>query len=114
MPIKLDRDAVALLKRSLRTIWPSVKSSHADEAIAAYYGFRTHAALLSALPKPESRYDVELNVDALMSRLDAFGYRLPVAEFERVSRLFTAEMMGRINKNFRSMKDQTANDNRTS
>lgn len=114
MPVNdIKRDTVALFKRCLRTIWPTVKSSHADEAIAAYYGFRTHAALLAALPDDAAIHQVEPRPQALMDRLEELGYRLAGLEFERVLRLFHAEILGRINENFRRMVTETANDNRT-
>ena len=48
-----------------------------------------------------------------MDRLEELGYRLAGLEFERVLRLFHAEILGRINENFRRMVTETANDNRT-
>lgn len=112
MPVNdIKRDAVALFKRCLRTIWPTVKSSHADEAVAAYYGFRTHAALLATLVDETAIHKVEPSSQALMNRLEALGYRMAGSDFDRVLRLFDAEMIGRINEDFRRMVTQTANDN---
>lgn len=113
MPINVTREMVALFKSCLRTIWPSVKSSHADEAIAAYYGFRTYAALLAKLPTVATVHHTELNPKALYDRLDALGYNLPANQLDRVIRLFHAEMMGRSSENFRRMVTETANDNRS-
>ena len=113
MPINVTREMVALFKSCLRTIWPSVKSSHADEAIAAYYGFRTYAALLAKLPGNATVQFAELNPEALYNRLDALGYRLPPNQLDRVIRLFHAEMMGRSSEGFRRMVAETANDNGT-
>jgi len=112
MPVNdIKRDTVTLFKRCLRTIWPTVKSSHADEAIAAYYGFRTHAALLSALPDEASVHKVEPSPNALLARLEDLGYRVAASDLDRVIRLSHAEMLGRISENFHRMAGQTANDN---
>lgn len=113
MSITITREIVALFKSSLRTIWPSVKSQHADEAIAAYYGFRTYAALLAKLPDAPSVQHVELNPQALYDRLETLGYRLPASQLDRAMRLFHAEMMGRSSEGFRRMREQSANDNTT-
>lgn len=112
MTISITRETFALFKSCLRTIWPSVKSSHADEAIAAYYGFRTYAALRTKLPDTAMVHHAELNPKALYDRLEALGYRLPPNQLDRVIRLFHAEMMGRSSENFRRMLAETANDNR--
>lgn len=112
MPINVTREMVALFKSCLRTIWPSVKSSHADEAIAAYYGFRTYAALRAKLPDAATVHHAEPNPKALYDRLEALGYRLPPNQLDRVIRLFHAEMMGRSSEIFRRMPAETANDNR--
>jgi hypothetical protein len=111
MTITITREMVALFKSCLRTIWPSVKSSHADEAIAAYYGFRTYAALLAQLPNKATVFHTELSPNALFHRLEALGYRLPPSQLDRVVRLFHAEMLGRSSEQFRRMREQTANDN---
>lgn len=112
MPVNdIKRDTVALFKRCLRTIWPTVKSSHADEAIAAYYGFRTHAAVLTALPDEAVVHKVEPSPNALLARLEDLGYRLAPSDLDRVIRLFRAELLGRISENFHRMAGDTANDN---
>jgi hypothetical protein len=111
MSVQITRDIVALLKSCLRTTWPSVKSSHADEAIAAYYGFRTHAALLAALSDESVVRTVEPRPEDLVERLQTFGYRKALAEFDRVFRLFHAEIIGRTSENFRRMPSEIANDN---
>lgn len=113
MSITITREIVALFKSSLRTIWPSVKSQHADEAVAAYYGFRTYAALLANLPDAPAVQHVELSPKALYERLEGLGYRMPANQLDRVIRLFHAEMMGRSSEGFRRMREQSANDNAT-
>jgi hypothetical protein len=47
--VVLTRRNVALLKRLLIAEFPALGSGHADEALAAGFGFNTHAALLAAL-----------------------------------------------------------------
>lgn len=112
MTINVTREMVALFKSCLRTIWPSVKSSHADEAIAAYYGFRTYASLLTKMPDTATVHHAELNPKALYDRLEALGYRLPSHQLDRVIRLLHAEMIGRNSEIFRRMPIETANDNK--
>lgn len=112
MPVTITRKTLALFKSSLRTIWPSVKSQHADEAIAAYYGFQTYAALLAKLPNADVVQHVELHPKGLYDRLETLGYRLPPDQLDRVIRLFHAEMMGRSSEGFRRMREETANDNK--
>lgn len=43
----LSSTSVRSLKNALQDRYPSVKSAHLSEAIAATVGFRTHAALLA-------------------------------------------------------------------
>jgi hypothetical protein len=113
MPVAhINRENIALFKRCLRTIWPSLGSSHADEAIAAHCGYRTYAALLAALPVGEDTLEAQTDPAALMERLSSLGYRFPATDLERVLRLFQAELMGRSSENFRRMAARTANDNR--
>jgi len=113
MPVEITREIVALFKSCLRTVWPTVKSSHADEAIAAYYGFRTYAALLAKMPDEATAHHAELSPKSLYDRLEALGYSLPASQLDRVIRLFQAEMMGRTSEKFRRMRTETANDNTT-
>lgn len=94
----VSRDNIALFKRSLRTIWASVSSSHADEAIAAYCGFRTYAALLAALPATKADLVIQSNAEAMLARLAALGHRLPASDVDRIRRLFISEMMGKTNR----------------
>jgi hypothetical protein len=50
----LTRRNVAALKSSLLKAFPEIGSGHADEALAAGVGFRSHAALLAALKVPSN------------------------------------------------------------
>lgn len=43
------RANVAALKTAVRKVYPQIKSSHVDEAIAFGFGFDTHAAMLPVL-----------------------------------------------------------------
>ena len=113
MSITITREMIALLKSSLRTIWPLVKSQHADEAVAAYFGFRTYATLIAKLPDAVVVQYPERGPKALYERLEDLGYRPPAEQVDRVIRLFQAEMMGRSSEGFRRMREQTANDNTT-
>lgn len=47
--VVLTRRNLAALKSSLLGACPDLRSGHADESIAAGFGYRTHAALLSSL-----------------------------------------------------------------
>jgi len=72
--IPLAESALASLKKSLRTEYPEIKSSHLTEAIAAALGRKSHAALLADLSRADS-----LGCDLLIDedfdkRLQEFGY----------------------------------------
>jgi hypothetical protein len=69
--IVLSRRNVAALKVSLLQTFPEVRSSHADEALAAGIGFRTYAALLAALKAQGSgsRVNVFLSEEMVGKRL---------------------------------------------
>lgn len=72
--IPLAESALASLKKSLRTEYPEIKSSHLTEAIAAALGRKSHAALLADLSKPDSPgYDLLVDED-FDKRLQEFGY----------------------------------------
>lgn len=112
MSSRIDRDNFALLKTALRTILPNVGSSHADEALAAYFGYRTYASLKAALPDAPAFLDVEGDPERFVSRLSALGHRTRPFEVQRALRLFESEMMGRVWENIRRMAATPANDNR--
>jgi hypothetical protein len=66
----LTRRNVAALKSSLIRAFPEIRSTHADEALAAGIGFRTHAALLAALKvQGRAQVTVVLSEKALSERL---------------------------------------------
>jgi len=73
--------SITTVKNALRDEFPHVGSAHLSEALAASLGFRTHAALLSALPKSESDPDyILLDDDNFDAKLTALGY-LPDSGF---------------------------------
>lgn len=74
--IPLKESAVASLKKSLRTEYPDVRSSHLTEALAAALGRNSHAALLADLTKlSDDITDFGLLDDERFDRrLQEFGY----------------------------------------
>jgi hypothetical protein len=73
--IPLSESALVSLKKTLRTEYPDIKSSHLTEAIAAALGRKSHAALLADLSKQQNSpcYDLLIDED-FDSRLQEFGY----------------------------------------
>lgn len=68
--VVLTRPNLAALKSSLLAAFPELRSGHADEAIAAGFGYRTHAALLASLKvQGNARVTVMLNEGAVSARL---------------------------------------------
>ena len=66
---------LADLKKVLRAEFPHVRSSHISESLAAALGFKTHAALLAALPSTQVDPPfIALNDDRFDERLQQFGY----------------------------------------
>lgn len=67
---------VAALKKALRSEFPEVGSSHADEALAAAFGFKTHAAMLQILRQVGDSARIIIGVDhyRLALRLIELGY----------------------------------------
>lgn len=73
--IPLAESALASLKKSLRTEYPDIKSSHLTEAIAAALGRKSHAALLADLIQQQVSPDYDLLDDeGFDKRLQEFGY----------------------------------------
>jgi hypothetical protein len=71
----LTDENLARVKRNLRPLLPSVKSSHVSEALASALGYRTYAALLTELEKtdPSDPDIVSINEEAFLERLRQFG-----------------------------------------
>jgi hypothetical protein len=68
--VVFTRRNIAALKLSFTEAFPKIGSSHADEALAAGIGFRSHAALLAALKaRANARARVVLNDRLLAQRL---------------------------------------------
>lgn len=79
--VPLSVSALSSLKKTLLKRLPDVRSSHLSEAIAAALGFRTHAALLAALPGrlpgQENDPDIRLFGEAsFVERLAALDYEI--------------------------------------
>jgi hypothetical protein len=73
--IPLSVPALASLKKSLRTEYPDVRSSHLTEALATALGYKSHAALLVDLAKTGiSSYYGLLDDESFDKRLQEFGY----------------------------------------
>ena len=70
----LSSSSVFSLKKALRDRFPSVKSAHLSEAIAATTGFRTHAALLAYTQGTTSVPIVFLDDKPFVQRLHELGY----------------------------------------
>ena len=68
--IVFTRRNIAAIKALMRTALPDLGSAHADEALAAGIGFRTHAAMLAALKAQSgAKLTVLLNEQSLSERL---------------------------------------------
>lgn len=67
---------VAALKKALRNEYPDIGSSHADEALAASFGFKTHAAMLHVLRQVDDAARMIVGVDhvQLAVQLVQLGY----------------------------------------
>lgn len=75
IPISAGR--LRYLKNSLQDRFPTAKSSHLSEALAAGLGFRTNAALLSWMMESGLEPDVSaLNEQSFVARLAEFGYSI--------------------------------------
>jgi hypothetical protein len=84
--IKFSSHNVAALKKALRKRCPAVSSSHADEALAASFGFKTYAAMRGVLQQVSgsARFIVQVDASLLMMRLEELGYSgLAVQELRR-------------------------------
>jgi hypothetical protein len=67
---------IAALKKALRSEYPDIGSSHADEALAASLGFKTYAAMLHILRQVGDTAGMMVGVDHLQlaARLAELGY----------------------------------------
>jgi hypothetical protein len=84
--IMLTRRNVAALKSSLLESFPEVGSGHADEALAAGIGFRTHASLLAALKaQSQAQVTVLLSETLVKGRIrELSGHDVDAEELDRV------------------------------
>lgn len=74
--LALTQDNIDFIKRGLKPSYPSVKSAHLSEAIAAGCGFRTNIALVTSLRAADPRRPDLAEVDAgrFIARLAELGY----------------------------------------
>lgn len=73
--IPLTEISLASVKKSLRTLYPDIRSSHLSEALAASLHRRTHASLLSELHYLDDDPPIELLDETLFDqRLQQLGY----------------------------------------
>ncbi len=74
--IRLPPSNIAVLKKALREKYPNIRSSHADEALAASVGFKSYAALLTVLKQvsDSARLVVQTDASLLHIRLEQLGY----------------------------------------
>ncbi|MBB2713341.1 UNVERIFIED_ORG: hypothetical protein GGE53_005015 [Rhizobium etli] len=74
--IKFSSHNIAALKKALRKQYPAIGSSHADEAVAASFGFRTYAAMRGVLQQVSgsARFMVQIDAALLVLRLEELGY----------------------------------------
>jgi hypothetical protein len=79
--LRLTPANLTVVKRTLRRELPSIKSTHLTEAIAAALGFRTHAALLTAVERAGPGSEPIANFDAARAteRLSELSYTASVA-----------------------------------
>jgi len=85
--IRLALSNIAALQKALRARYPSVRSSHADEALAASLGFKSYAAMLAVLREAgdSARLVVQTDVCLLQVRLEQLGYHgLRTKELQRL------------------------------
>lgn len=75
MPVlRLTSANLSFVKRSLRSTFPNVKSSHLTEGLAAAVGVNTHAALLARMSSQAEAEPVQLDGDRWRQRLAELGY----------------------------------------
>lgn len=65
---------LSFVKRRLRDTYPSVKSSHLTEGLAAAFGENTHAALRARIAKQAYVEPAQLDLDRWVTRLTELGY----------------------------------------
>lgn len=86
--IKFAPSNIAALKKALRKQYANVRSSHADEALAASFGFRSYAAMLSVLHQVSgsARLMIQLDAALLLLRLEQLGYNgIPLQALRRLT-----------------------------
>lgn len=91
--LALTQDNIDFIKRGLKPGYPSVKSSHLSEAIAAGCGFRSNIALVTSLRAADPRRPDLVEVDAgrFTARLTELGY--PMLDGAALPRLVRSQDM---------------------
>lgn len=110
MSFRLSRAAFAEFKASLRSLLLPLRSSHADEALAFAFGFRTYASMSAAL-ELRDEFDVEYDPDRLSARLAQLGYAPDPRVASRLRHSQGLIAQDRIWDNIRRMAARPANDN---
>lgn len=74
--LALTQNNVDFIKRGLKPSYPSIKSSHLSEAIAAACGFRTNIALVTSIRAADTRRPdlAEVDPGRFIARLAELGY----------------------------------------
>ena len=94
MPILfLTPDNCSFVKRALRERLSTIKSTHLSEALAAAFGFRTHAALLAAMKATivDRPMLTQVDEDRIGERLRGLGYA-PMVPVDLAGILRSAEL----------------------
>ncbi|MGV8856794.1 MAG: hypothetical protein ACOH2L_19425 [Devosia sp.] len=110
-PVSLTRDGFADFKLALRSLCMTVTSSHADEALASAFGFRTYAALGAAFAAHGGPISTHYSTDRLLDRLSQLGYRPEDNDVSKLFRRCSEIQFERIWQAIRSMQIRPANDN---
>lgn len=111
MSITVDRDSFATFKRALRELFPQLRSSHADQALAFALGFKTYAAFQSALAASEAGVTAEFDQPRLITRLRELNCAFEQEDISALFRRHAEIMHDRIWENIRSLAIRPANDN---
>lgn len=112
MPFHISRQRLAVLKTTLRNISPAIGSSHANEALAFAFGYKTHASLLAALGNSDdANLEVEFHSDRLLERLEQLDYGFSPYTLQQISMLMHEAWKGEAMVRFRDAAAHPANDN---
>lgn len=114
MAFHLSRRRLAVLKTALRDISPAIGSSHADEALAFAFGFRTHAGLLAKFGSlDDAEIEAEFEPPRLIDRLEQLGYGFAPPVAQQISRLWGEASIREVMVSLQEAAAHPANDNDT-